>query len=217
MKKKFLTISALVLLCVAMIGVGFAGWVISNEPEPVGKDGQFTTETVSNESYTIDPINADGDFKFSDPESPDETTHNWLTSDDAVYEDLEVVFTATIKKGGENLSDTLTPNIALDGHSASLSNNIDEITVTLNSLISSEYIGDCKIAAASYSNGTLSITVQASWGVAFGEENPYYYYNNQEYTSGLASKAATALKALNEISSKVLFNLKVAVGAHSGE
>ncbi len=215
MKKKIFTISALVLLCVAMIGVGFAGWVISNEPEPVGRDGQFTTETVSNNSYTISEITPDGDFKFSDPESPTVTTYKWLTSDDAVYEDLEVVFTTTIQKGGENLSETLTPQIAEDAHSVSLDNDIDEITVTLEDLISSEYIGDCKITAASYSNGTLSITVKASWGTAFEGQNPYYYYNKQEYTPDLASKATTALKALNEISSKVLFNLKVEVGAYS--
>lgn len=214
MKKKFLTISALVLLCVAMIGVGFAGWVISNEPEPKEANGNIVTDTVTSEAYTIDNLETSEKFNFVGPVSGSQNIEGaWLTYTGDQYEDLDITFTATIKKGGAAISTLFEPTGAGTA-SVTLSNGTDKITISLTDSHDGNLLGDTVIESATYetSSGVLTIVVKASWGSDFEEKNPYLFYSDKEY-SQYADEAKTKLESLSALNGTTIAKLTVAVRA----
>lgn len=214
MKKKIFTISALVLLCVAMIGVGFAGWVISNEPEPKKADGNIVTDTVTSEAYTIENLITNEKFNFVGPESASQNVEGaWLTYTGDKHEDLDITFTATIKKGGDAISTEFTPT-GVNTASVTLSNGTDKITISLKDSYSGNLLGETVVQSATYDtlSGVLTIVVKASWGSDFDNKNPYEYYSNKEY-SEYASDAQTKLQSLQDLNNTAIAELTVAVGA----
>ena len=215
MKKKIFTISALVLLCVAMIGVGFAGWVITNEPQPEVANGNVVTDPVTSEAYTIEDLKTTEKFNFVGPEIGSQDVDGaWLTYTGDQYEKLEITFTATIKKGGVAIGTAFTSDGAENTAKLTLTNGTDKITIDLADSYPGNLLGETVIKSATYdtSSGVLNIVVKASWGSAFENKNPYEYYSDKDYST-YAGQAKTNLESLYELNGDAIAKLTVKVGA----
>lgn len=236
MKKKIFTISALVLLCVAMIGVGFAGWVITSTPEPAREEGSITAEAVTDESYTLtlDDITTKFVLAKADTENC-ENPSPWLKfdGDDSVY---EVVVTGIVKQGTLPLATgsanaaelTVTGNAATTG-SGKVSAEVSCSADGYQDLVDNHIISGVSVKKIQIKDGgVLEVTLSLTWGTYFDDYgNPYKYFNDK-YTSSLATndlgtygspsnageeanKVLSAVYKLNSASYKV----KVSVGSAS--
>lgn len=205
------------LLCVAMIGVGFAGWVISNEPKPAEANGNIVTDTVTSEAYTIDNLTPNETFNFVGPGSDSQNIEGaWLTYTGDQYEKLEITFTATIKKGGAAIGAEFTQKTGDGTAELTLSNGTDKITISLEDIHSGgNLLGKTVVKSATYdkSSGVLNIVVLASWGSEFGNKNPYEYYSEKEYSSQNAEEAKEKLERLHALNGTTIAKLTVKVGA----
>lgn len=214
MKRKTLTLTLSILACLALIGVGFASWIISANTSTTAQ-GSFIVDTVTdnrlaatgrwititkdsgeNEVVTSDVNSAK--VSFGAPATMDKT-NAWLTNDKkGTTEKLTVVYELTVKtKGGEFVSN-------LSG---------DEITGTVicsDETYDPKYVALPRLTVTNKGNGIYYLQLDFDWGTDFGGKNPYVYYNEKEYSDALAEEAFNkldAIKALNNIT--FTFNISV--------
>lgn len=214
MKRKTLTLTLSILACLALIGVGFASWIISantsttakgsfivdtvtdNRLEAIGKWITITKDSGGNEVVTSDDNSAK--VSFGAPATMDKTGA-WLTNDKSgTTEKLTVVYELTVKtKGGEFVSN-------LSG---------DEIKGTVscdNATYDPKYVALPILTVTNKGNGIYYLQLDFNWGTDFGGKNPYVYYNEKEYSDDLAGEAFNkldAIKVLNNIT--FTFNISV--------
>lgn len=214
MKRKTLTLTLSILACLALIGVGFASWIISANTSTTAQ-GSFIVDTVTdnrlqatgrwititkdsgeNEVVTSDDNSAK--VSFGAPATMDKT-NAWLTNDKkGTTEKLTVVYELTVKtKGGEFVSN-------LSG---------DEITGTVScsdETYDPKYVALPTLTVTNKGNGIYYLQLDFDWGTDFGGKNPYVYYNEKVYSDALAEEAFNkldAIKALNNIT--FTFNISV--------
>lgn len=214
MKRKTLTLTLSILACLALIGVGFASWIISantsttaqgsfivdtvtdNRLEATGRWITITKDSGENEVVTSDDNSAK--VSFGAPATMDKT-NAWLTNDKkGTTEKLTVVYELTVKtKGGEFVSN-------LSG---------DEITGTVScsdETYDPKYVALPTLTVTNKGNGIYYLQLDFDWGTDFGGNNPYVYYNEKVYSDALAEEAFNkldAIKALNNIT--FTFNISV--------
>lgn len=214
MKRKTLTLTLSILACLALIGVGFASWIISantsttaqgsfivdtvtdNRLEATGRWITITKDSGENEVVTSDDNSAK--VSFGAPATMDKT-NAWLTNDKkGTTEKLTVVYELTVKtKGGEFVSN-------LSG---------DEITGTVScsdETYDPKYVALPTLTVTNKGNGIYYLQLDFDWGTDFGGKNPYVYYNEKVYSDALAEEAFNkldAIKALNNIT--FTFNISV--------
>lgn len=212
MKRKTLTLTLSILACLALIGVGFASWIISADTSTTAQ-GSFIVDTVSDKSYTVT-----GDWKdkkseiiFSAPTG--DTTSGWLTNDSAKKENLTVTYQLTVTYG--------------DGTKATgIANKITAVvTAPENENYTAAVDGKLIIAPTNATveetgegTGVYNITVTYQWGEHFGKVNPYTYYNGKTATDTLTDStttymqdAKTSLDTLSKIEETVKFTLNITV------
>lgn len=214
MKRKTLTLTLSILACLALIGVGFASWIISANTSTKA-EGSFIVDTVSDKSYTVT-----GDWKdkkseiiFSAPTG--DTTNGWLTNDSAKKENLTVTYQITVKYG--------------DGTKATgIANKITAlVTAPKNANYTAAVNGKLIIAPTNATveetgegTGVYNITVTYQWGEHFANaeginQNPYVYYNEKQPSDVLIEgttyleDAKSSLKTLAAIESGVKFTLTI--------
>lgn len=212
MKRKTLTLTLSILACLALIGVGFASWIISADTSTTAQ-GSFIVDTVSDKSYTVT-----GDWKdkkseiiFSAPTG--DTTSGWLTNDSAKKENLTVTYQLTVKYGDN------TPATGIK----------DKIITTVSVPADPNYTAavnggliiaptNATVVEAPEGNGKYNITVTYQWGEHFGKVNPYTYYNLKNATDKLNGSettymqdAKTSLETLSKIEASVKFTLSITV------
>lgn len=214
MKRKTLTLTLSILACLALIGVGFASWIISAKTSTKA-EGSFIVDTVSDKSYTVT-----GDWKdkkseiiFSAPTG--DTTNGWLTNDSAKKENLTVTYQITVKYG--------------DGTKATgIANKITAlVTAPENANYTAAVNGKLIIAPTNATveetgegTGVYNITVTYQWGEHFANaeginQNPYVYYNAKQPSDVLIEgttyleDAKSSLKTLAAIESGVKFTLTI--------
>lgn len=214
MKRKTLTLTLSILACLALIGVGFASWIISANTSTKA-EGSFIVDTVSDKSYTVT-----GDWKdkkseiiFSAPTG--DTTNGWLTNDSAKKENLTVTYQITVKYG--------------DGTKATgIANKITAlVTAPENANYTAAVNGKLIIAPTNATveetgegTGVYNITVTYQWGEHFANaeginQNPYVYYNAKQPSDVLIEgttyleDAKSSLKTLAAIESGVKFTLTI--------
>lgn len=212
MKRKTLTLTLSILACLALIGVGFASWIISADTSTTAQ-GSFIVDTVSDKSYTVT-----GDWKdkkseiiFSAPTG--DTTSGWLTNDSAKKENLTVTYQLTVKYGDN------TPATGIK----------DKIITTVSAPADPNYTAavnggliiaptNATVVEAPEGNGKYNITVTYQWGEHFGKVNPYTYYNLKNATDKLNGSettymqdAKTSLETLSKIEASVKFTLSITV------
>ena len=220
MKRKTLTLTLSILACLALIGVGFASWIISAEVSATPAEGSFIVDTVSDKSYTVT-----GDWKdkkseiiFSAPTG--DTTSGWLTNDSAKKENLTVTYQLTVKYGDN------TPATGIK----------DKIITTVSAPADPNYTAavngrliiaptNATVEETAEGRGIYNITVTYKWGKHFADSadasegvNPYTYYNGKEATGKLNGSettymqdAKTSLETLSKIEASVKFTLSITV------
>ena len=209
MKRKTLTLTLSILACLALIGVGFASWIISANAADKA-EGSFIVDTVTDNRLVATGrwITINGEEVTSDENSAKvsfgapvkmEKPSAWLTNDSKdIVEKLTVVYELTVKtKGGAFVS-----NLADDA--------ITGTVVCNNDAYNANYVALPELTVTNKGNGIYYLQLDFNWGTDFGGKNPYDYYNEKGYSDALAEEALNklnAIKALNNIT--FTFNISV--------
>ena len=224
MKRKTLTLTLSILACLALIGVGFAAWIISADTS-TNAEGNIIVDTVTDKSYVISAASwKDGNSKisFGAPKKAEMNEEGaWLTNDSTgEAENLTVTYRLTV-----TYADT-TPATGLVK-----SNKIAATFGAPNDTNYNKAISDKLIIApestitTETSAGVYEITVTFKWGKHFANSadasegvNPYTYYNGNgrkatdkigETSTTYMEDAKTSLKTLEDIGAKVTFTLTI--------
>lgn len=215
MKRKTLTLTLSILACLALIGVGFASWIISAEVSAAPAEGSFIVDTVTDKSYKVEGkwLNSQSEITFGAPATMSGEGNPWLTNDSTdKKENLTVTYQLTVTYG-----DT-TPATGIK----------EKITTLVTAPADKNYTAavDGKLIIAPTSAkveetttpGVYNITVTYQWGEHFGKVNPYTYYKEKTPTDKLngtettyMQDAKTSLETLSKIEASVKFTLKITV------
>ena len=224
MKRKLISTAVSLLLCLGVVGSGFAAWVISRTTEGT-TNGNFTIETVKETKVDFKSVEvADGSSStivFGAPTTTAQAEWQTQNPNQAIWFDYE---TSTPT---ENLSvqvDIVIQNVDewLSGYDYALTFAVtgkDDADVTAyDAAISGGYLSAPTFTLAA-NQGTISnnaitldaskktesneivlnLTVTFAWGEVFEGENPYFYFNGMENSETNASAAKTAIEAFDDL------------------
>ena len=215
MKRKTLTLTLSILACLALIGVGFASWIISADTSATDQ-GSFIVDTVTDKSYKVEGTWLDNQSKitFGAPATMNNTSDTWLTND------------STDKKENLTVTYKLTVTYGNGSKAAGIANKITAVvTAPENANYTAAVNGKLIIAPTNATvvetgegTGVYNITVTYQWGEHFGKVNPYTYYNGKTATDKLSGTettymqdAKTSLDTLSKIEETVKFTLNITV------
>lgn len=215
MKRKTLTLTLSILACLALIGVGFASWIISADAADKA-EGSFIVDTVTDKSYTVEGSWLDNQSKitFGAPATMNNTSDTWLTNDSKdKKENLTVTYqlTVTYRNGSKatGIANKITAVVTAP-ESASYTAAVNGKLIIAPTNATVEETGE--------GTGVYNITVTYQWGEHFGKVNPYTYYNEKTATDTLTDStttymqdAKTSLDTLSKIEETVKFTLKITV------
>ncbi len=198
MKRRTLTLTLCILVCVALIGVGFASWVITHEDTET-QTGNITVDTVEDKSHTITVLTSDSEHDLAVhfgvpatlPSLQDGKTA-WLTNDATEKEDLVATFKIEV-------TNYESANVAVAADNGFVVKNGDTVVdaSTYNTLFTHKVeISGFTAKEGETTTGVATVTITFDYGSDFGTKNPYEYYNNQDFTSEIANTAETKLKEL---------------------
>ena len=215
MKRKTLTLTLSILACLALIGVGFASWIISANTSAEPAKGNIIVDTVADKTYVVSGewLENKSSIIFGAPATMN-ASDPWLTNDSkGKTENLTVTYQLTVKYGDN------TPATGIK----------DKITTRVTAPESEKYTAavngkliiaptNATVVEAPEGNGKYNITVTYQWGEHFGKVNPYTYYNLKNATDKLNGSettymqdAKTSLETLSEIEESVQFTLNITV------
>ena len=196
MKRKMLIPILATLLCVSMIGVGFAAWVIATTTtEEVSEGTQFTVYDVANKSVQFESEFTDGSVTFGTTS----TTYNpqWLTLEENTLEDLEAELKITItnwdvvSEEGKAVTINVTAPAIYNGSTNVTDTYKDKYvvlpvarTITIDAGVLDTASAEAGITLV---DGVLTIPMTFDWGTYFGGENPNDFYNAHKASDALAS------------------------------
>ena len=214
MKRKTLTLTLSILACLALIGVGFASWIISANATKEA-EGSFIVDTVTDKTYNVEGawLNSQSKITFGAPDTMN-AVNPWLTNNsEGKTENLTVTYQLTVTYG--------------DGSKATgIANKITAVvTAPENANYTAAVNGKLIIAPTNATveetgegTGVYNITVTYQWGEHFGKVNPYTYYNEKTATDKLSGTettymqdAKTSLDTLSKIEETVKFTLNITV------
>lgn len=250
MKNKKMAVAGISLLgSIGVISTGFAGWIISAQPQKglgegtIKADASVTSKSISitEQKFGTDAA-TNANINFAPVEST--TAHNWLSIDTSKgSEDLDAVYTVklslsgvtTIKvsdvqlkeKDGGTVYSTLASGEkapvgsmpAFTTNSAPTTNKGEGYILVKNKDTAHQFgtVAADKSVSAVLDSGTetmeFTVAVHFKWGAAFGNQNPYAYYNASAYTKQLQDDATAKIGALNVLSAGVGFDLTFTVSA----
>lgn len=175
MKKKSLAGILSLLICIALIGVGFASWVITaGDTETIA--GNVTVETIEDQRVFLENIDLDNEnIVFGTPEGA--VNDGWLKNSSIGTEVLTTTLTGTIKTKDKDALTTFT--IALETNKDSA---FDEELIGAFPTVSAPAINSLVWSQEADSNGyytaNFEVTATFTWGSKWGEDkNPYTFYN----------------------------------------
>ena len=212
-KTRIITLASLILCCMAIVGVGFAAWIITGDASST-QTGSITVDTVQDHRFVIDVIAKDdakaGSYVDTDMNlgGPTSAVPGWLVYDGET-EDLEAVLVVKVKNYDKGLE--LTAEITDKGY---------------ENLVTQEYIEELKVVVAElkvdgnhltetdsegFNYGYYTITITTKWGNLFDGLNPIEYFNQSGKSS--AADGDEAFAALDVVSTKSELTFKVVVSA----
>ena len=182
--------------------VGFAAWMINAQQEiGTGSINVSADGTITDNRITIDTTNCtfqDGYNSISFAAAINGSTFAtpWLSASTPIeaVDKLTLKYDVTVT-GHAGLNVSATAKIVdKDKGAFSTLINTDHIIGALPTNINVTLTDEKK-------NGTYTGTIEATftWGSAFGNQNPYVYYNSQTYTKDLADKASENIAKLATI------------------
>ena len=215
MKRKTLTLTLSILACLALIGVGFASWIISAEVSAEPAKGNIIVDTVADKTYVVSGewLENKSSIIFGAPSTMN-ASNPWLTNNsEGKTENLTVTYRLTVTygdgtkaKGIANKITTLVTAPENEKYTAAVNGGL--IIAPTNATV--EETGE--------GTGVYNITVTYQWGEHFGKVNPYTYYNEKTATDTLTDStttymqdAKTSLDTLSKIEETVKFTLNITV------
>lgn len=216
MKKRTLTIAISLLACVALLGVGFASWIITAD-FGTETEGNVTVDTVRDDSITFSNVRFEESkdtIKFAPVASGEGA---WLVTEGSVLEQLEVVI----------MFDVSNEQYALLNETNGIKVTVAEVlgtnTLTYADAQTAGYVGalpysteaaftkSSATGSAGLSSGqyyittsetttTITLKISFTWGSTFGGQNPTDYYNSKTVSSELINDANTKLAELYKLS-----------------
>lgn len=221
MKRKTLTLTLSILACLALIGVGFASWIISADAIKEA-EGNIIVDTVADKTYVVSGSWLDDKSSITFGAPATMNAHNpWLTNDsEGKTENLTVTYKLTVKYGDNTpatgIKDKITALVvAPENASYTAAVNGGLIIAPKNATVEETAEG----------SGIYNITVTYKWGKHFADSadategvNPYTYYNTKTATDKLSGTettymqdAKTSLETLSKIEASVKFTLNITV------
>lgn len=210
MKRKTIALVASLLICISLIGVGFAAWVIS-APGTAEVSSQIQVETVTDNRLVVTtPDLSDKNIVFGHPATMN-TANAWLTANGDQTENLTVSFDVTVKNGDSTSINSNDLNVTVVFDNDNLDSRIT--AAHTNGYIAEPQVGIALKTSTPTTGTTLTytVTITFAWGDAFGGENPYIYFNNKTITDKVSTSDNTtwgdyakttleALETLNNVS-----------------
>lgn len=214
MKRKTLTLTLSILACLALIGVGFASWIISANATKEA-EGSFIVDTVTDKTYKVEGAWFDNQSKitFGAPATMN-ASDPWLTNDSkGKTENLTVTYQLTVTYGNGTKATGIANKIT-----AVVTAPAD---VNYTAAVNGKLIiapTNATVEETGEGTGVYNITVTYQWGEHFGKVNPYTYYNAKTATDTLTDStttymqdAKTSLDTLSKIEETVKFTLNITV------
>lgn len=214
MKRKTLTLTLSILACLALIGVGFASWIISANTSTKA-EGSFIVDTVNDKTYKVEGawLSSQSKITFGAPDTMD-LENPWLTNNsEGKTENLTVTYQLTVTYGNGTKATGIANKITAvvtASESASYTAAVDGGLIIAPT--------NATVEEAPEGNGKYNITVTYQWGEHFGNVNPYTYYNAKTATDKLSGTettymqdAKTSLDTLSKIEETVKFTLNITV------
>lgn len=217
MKRKTLTLTLSILACLALIGVGFASWIISADTSAEPAKGNIIVDTVEDKTYVVSGewLENKSSIIFGAPDTMN-ASNPWLTNDsEGKTENLTVTYQLTVKYGDKTPATGLVDS--------------NKIVVTFGAPNDPNYTAavnggliiapkNATVEETGEGTGVYNITVTYQWGEHFGKVNPYTYYNGKTATDTLTDStttymqdAKTSLDTLSKIEETVKFTLNITV------
>ena len=203
MKRKTITLVVYMLVCISLVSVGFAAWVITGGDKSEAT-GNITATSVTDKSLTVSAEQWDGGalgtlnagkINFGSPEGADANT-GWLRAESVEDDKLSATFKFTLSSGQalKTVLETATiefEDTVLDDLQAAGYISHPVITYKVGSAAAATYdLNAAETSAASFltalttdANATsvnVEVTITYQWGSDFGGENPYTYYNGKD-------------------------------------
>lgn len=186
MKRRTLTLTLCILACIALIGVGFASWVITYD-SPKDVSGNISVDTVNDESHKITIVTSSiPGVVFGAKTADSSTTVKWLKYVNSSKDEnltIEIEFTVTNPTTLDSTNpfsfvlgfDTETKENSEAYYNAAKDANIVAALPNSTSGISCAQ----KQNEGSPADGTYIVTITFAWGTAFEGNNPIDYYNTK--------------------------------------
>lgn len=216
MKRKTLTLTLSILACLALIGVGFASWIISAEVSATPAEGSFIVDTVTDKSYKVEGawLHSQSKITFGAPDTMDNVENAWLTNNsEDKKENLTVTYQLTVTYGNGTKATGIASKITA---LVTAPENANYTAAVNGKLIIAPT--NATVEETGEGTGIYNITVTYQWGEHFGKVNPYTYYNGKTATDKLSGTettymqdAKTSLETLSKIEASVKFTLSITV------
>lgn len=174
MKRKTLTLTLSILACLALIGVGFASWVISAGKSATAT-GNIVVDDVSDKriSLTYEWVDGKSSIIYGWDENYVTKEKDWLKNNTVDKKaDLDLTLKVTVKDGNNNLYDpeSISATITADeAYTTALGKGVVGALPTLT--------------AVKVSTGVYNIVIVFTWGEHFGGNNPLAFYNDVTKTA----------------------------------
>lgn len=223
MKRKTLTLTLSILACLALIGVGFASWIISADAIKEA-EGNIIVDTVTDKSYVISVASWKGGnskISFGAPKKAEMTEPNaWLTNNSAgEAENLTVTYQLTV-----TYADTTPATGLVDSKKIAATFGAPNDPNYKKAISDELIIAPESTTIKETSAGVYEITVTYKWGKHFANSataegvNPYTYYNGNgrkatdkigETSTTYMQDAKTSLETLQAIGANVKITLTI--------
>lgn len=204
-RTKIIAVATAACAGVAMVSVGFASWVITNNATQEAQ-GAIKVDTVTDERLALTATVASDDVVCYGYADKVDGKPAWLTNEGTTTkEDLSFDLTIKVTKGtvsSAGIKVTITAPTS-DAYVAAVEagciGDMKKVTVKNGStVLTAETTGTTAtsavytIDAATINNATdktVTLTVTFAWGTAFGEDNPMTYYadKNVDGSEGLTT------------------------------
>lgn len=224
-KKSGIIAAVVGLSAVSLVSVGFASWVMSGG-DTTSIEGTIEVDTVDDKRFLI----GDKSLSYGDEDGKDvkgnaaskivygiddtlSVTNHWLGvgASDNKYENLDAKLTFYVANAptAANIQVTFAPKA---GATATAWQNALDANLVAAPTIGTPSISDGGSKTIQGITGNckkVEVSVHFNWGTAFGEINPYKYFNDQDYSVDLSDEAKTKLQNLNTYLTNMVYVLTI--------
>ena len=223
MKRRIVTIAVSFLLCIGMIGAGFAAWIITGNTQ-VEEQGTIEVQSVTDKRLHFTHAWVDTGVAGEEDDAKiifgkhATDTCTWLAND-GDEEKLTVKLTVTVTNHKELLaagnSYSLNFTLAETGGDGENTGYSVASAAGLVAVLPGADTPSYTASADDYNEETTpetqtyTITITFNWGTEFGGVNPLTHYQDVEYSEETANTAKTNLENLNKYLQGVGYTLTI--------